>query len=183
MSVALALMALEELAGQYRQLHRDPEVFRGLSVLAHAGDIRKLIVETGAETLLDYGCGKGAQYRPPYQVQSWWGVTPTLFDPGVPEYSKRPADEKVFDGVICSDVLEHIPRRKLTIVLDDIFDFAGKFIFLTACPRKANRLLPNGMNCHLTVESAEWWQDVVKTRMKVRDTEKRGIRVEFRITP
>lgn len=149
------------LLEQYRQLHRDETAFPGRSLLPCAHVVNTLIRKHRSTTLLDYGCGKGLQYLVD-RVQDWWGVTPTLFDPAVPKWAARPAGR--FDGVICTDVLEHIPELELDATLDDIFGFARQWVFLTVCCRPARRLLPNGMNAHCTVMPEDWWRAVLERK-------------------
>jgi hypothetical protein len=54
----------QALLEQYRQMHAaGPEVFAGKSVFFAAARIRGLVERFAATTLLDYGSGKGEQYR------------------------------------------------------------------------------------------------------------------------
>src|SRR5262249_36357390 len=67
----------ERLAAQYRKMpgvgETHPKIppdqtFAGKSLPPQADHIKRLIELTGASTLLDYGSGKGQQYRPlPFQ--------------------------------------------------------------------------------------------------------------------
>ena len=108
-----------------------------------------------AVTLLDYGCGQGEPYDK-YRVHDWWGVPrPALYDPAVARYAARP--EGSFDGVICTDVLEHVPEAEIDGVLAEAFGHARKFAFFSICCRPAGRCLPNGMNCHVTLREPDWW--------------------------
>ncbi len=143
------------LIGQYRLMHARGGVFPGRSLLPVAWHVYDAVQRHGALTLLDYGCGQGQQYDR-YKVHEWWGVPrPALYDPAVARYAAMPRGP--FDGVICSDVLEHVPRDELDTVLADCFGPARKFVFLSICCRAARKSLPNGMNCHVTVEKPEWW--------------------------
>jgi hypothetical protein len=62
-----------ELIALYGRMHVEGETrlgipaektFPGQSLFAHVERIKRLIDETGARTILDYGAGKGLQYRP-----------------------------------------------------------------------------------------------------------------------
>lgn len=146
------------LIEQYRRMHaEDPRHFPGRSVLPVAWRIYDLVRKHQAAALLDYGCGQGEQYES-YRVHDWWGVPrPRLYDPAVARYAARP--EGRFDGVICTDVLEHVPEFELDAVLAAVFGHARKFAFFTVCCRPARRALPNGTNCHVTVREPAWWRD------------------------
>lgn len=153
------------LKEQYQQLHADPLVFGGRSLEPHVVPIAKMIRAHRATTLLDYGCGKGEQYSLHKMHVAWGagGIMPVLFDPAVPAHARRP--EGKFDGVICTDVMEHAPEEDLEPLLKDIFGFARRFVFFSISCREAKRRLPDGRNAHVTVKPPEWWAALV-TRMK-----------------
>ena len=150
-----------DLLEQYRILHRSKK-FLGLSLLPYASVIAEMVEKTGAETLLDYGCGAGFQYTKYRIHDAWGGIMPHLYDPAVPEFEAKP-DGK-FDGVISSDVLEHIEERNVAAFLDELFSYAKRFVFVTVCCRPAKKFLPDGRNCHLTVRPPEWWENMIIAR-------------------
>lgn len=165
------------LADMYRAMHsqgeaaqgRAPtETFDGRSLAPHTLTIRDLIGLTGAKTLLDYGAGKGTLYNmrdlkgpdgeTHSDLRSYWGVDSiALYDPGYAPYSAYPTGR--FDAVISTDVLEHIPEDDIPWVLDEIFGFAEKFVFVTIAAFPARKLMPDGTNAHCTIQSLEWWQE------------------------
>lgn len=147
---------MTDYAGIYAAMHAESaDRFAGLSVLPHVDRIHSLIRQTKSRTLLDYGSGKGAQYTT-HRVHELWAIMPTLYDIGIQAYSKKPYGE--FDGVICTDVLEHIDEPDLDGLVDEIFGYARKFVFLAITCRPAKKLLPDGRNAHLTVEPPDWWR-------------------------
>jgi hypothetical protein len=145
------------LLDQYEKLHADPGAFSGRSLNRHAVDIGVLVRATHAETLLDYGCGKAEQYTQDLAHLAWGGIVPTLYDPAVPQFAARP--EGTFDGVICTDVLEHVLESDLKLMLRDVFGYARRFVFFSIATRPAKRLLPDGRNAHVTVRDERWWRD------------------------
>lgn len=170
----------QELLAMYRQLHRDgtpeqgitPEkTFSGTTAFAYANPVLALIRRTSSATLLDYGCGKGQQYKmrdiAMYDgsicpsLQHFWGLDSiTCYDPAYPEFDTVP--EGRFDGVICTDVLEHCPEEDIPWILDTIFSYAEKFVFATAACYPAKKMLPNGENAHITIRPPAWWQKILE---------------------
>lgn len=143
-----------DLIEQYQQLHREGK-FTGASLVPHIPAIKQTIKRFNCRTLLDYGCGK-AEFHPD------WGIPATLYDPGVPIFDTKP--QGLFDLVICTDVLEHLEEDQVSDVLDEIFGYATRAVFLTICTRPAKKKLPDGRNCHLTVQPREWWSSVIGPR-------------------
>lgn len=166
-----------ELIGQYRRLHEEGEpnynlpperTFRGLTAVRHGPWIKRLIEQTGCKTILDYGSGKGAQYLPDAveagskwpTLAAYWGVDVTCYDPAYQPFSRLP--EGQFDGVICTDVLEHCPEQDIPWILDEMFGFARKLFFANVACYPARKHLPNGENAHCTIKDRDWWVGVLK---------------------
>lgn len=155
---------------QYKKAHEDPSTFPGISIRYYINDIGKLIRLTSAKTLLDFGCGKGEQYTNKDLMKKWggvpsdkWGIMPTLYDPAVESHNQFP--EGKFDGVISTDVMEHVPEDSIDIVLEQIYSKADKFVFLaiaTYLGKSTSYKLPNGKQPHITVRQDRWWIDKIK---------------------
>jgi hypothetical protein len=170
----------KELLELYRQMHEEGEKFMGIppektfpgqSLPPQAPRIARLIDLTGAHTILDYGSGKGMQYKlSPIQIpgigifssiQDYWAVDSIhCYDPNYGPYSALPTDK--FDGVICTDVLEHCPEPDLPWILDEIFGYATKFVFANAACYPAKKRLANGENAHCTIRPPEWWIELIR---------------------
>jgi hypothetical protein len=162
-----------EIVAQYRNLHEGGAVnlslaaadtFDGHSSRKHQDDILALIQSTGARSVLDFGAGKGSGYRPsetngaPTASRvnpAWPDVQVTCYDPGFEPFSS-PYTGK-FDGVICTDVLEHIPEEDIPWVLDELFKSAKSFVYASAACYPARKKLPNGENAHVTQQPPAWW--------------------------
>jgi hypothetical protein len=169
----------QRLLHQYQVMHREGEThlgippdktFPGKSLPPQAGRVKRLIDLTGARTILDYGCGKGQQYLPmPFtdgtgvthpDIPSWWGVKVSCYDPGYAPYSTLP--EGVFDGVICTDVLEHCPEEDMEWIVGELFGYARRFVFANVACFPAVKRLPSGQNAHCTVRPAKWWRALIE---------------------
>ncbi len=174
------------LSEQYRLLHArgDPRIgiathqmFSGHSLFNWVARIRALIITTKSTTLLDYGSGKGQQYDPldppsrerlggADSVLDYWGVEEVrCYDPNYEPYSKLPTDR--FDGVICTDVLEHCPEEDVGWILEEIFGYARRFVFAVVACYPANKKLPDGSNAHCTIRPTQWWRAQVEAAARV----------------
>lgn len=116
------------------------------------GDVVSAIVNTsGAQTLTDYGCGKGRlleviNFDHPVRVQ--------LYDPGVPKFAKTPVPTEI---VTCIDVLEHIEPDCLEAVLVDLRRVTERLLIATIHSGPAVKMLADGRNAHLTQQGPAWW--------------------------
>ena len=167
-----------ELQAMYRQMHQKGEeflgvpaekTFPGFSLDAQLSRIKALITRTGADTLLDYGCGKGQQYLPrPIKDESgtiWPAVIDYLdigelvcYDPCYEPHNILP--EGKFDGVISTDVLEHCIEEDIPWIVAEMFAYANRFVFAAIACYPAKTTLPNGENAHATVRPIDWWKQV-----------------------
>lgn len=104
-----------------------------------------------AQSILDYGCGQG---RLGIAMRKM-GLVCRDYDPAIPGKDGMPS---FADLVVCTDVLEHIEPDRLDTVIRHLRALARRAVFVVVATRPANKLLPNGENAHLTIESGEWWQ-------------------------
>jgi len=158
-----------ELVPLYRELAENGDNFRGLSLLQYAAPIQELIERKGAQTLLDYGSGRGEAYSSLYLIQDLWGVQhPHLYDPALAEICIRP--EHSFDAVLCSDVLEHIPENELEDAIAYMMDHSRLFIWASICCRPAKKCFADGItNLHVTLQPLSWWRDLFAHHKDLRD--------------
>ena len=170
----------QELLVLYKRMHTEGDTvndvpaertFTGKSLPPHAMAIKKMIDANAARTLLDYGSGKGLQYTwqdielPDGQqikdLNSYWGLEEiTKYDPGYKEFWTLPSGQ--FDGVICTDVMEHCPESDVRWIVEELFGFARKFLYVGVACYPAKKVLPNGENAHCTVQPPEWWAELVR---------------------
>ena len=167
-----------DYAEVYTQLHEEAgeKWFSGSTIKRYVNDIAELVNGQNPRNILDYGSGKGFQYLVSRLHEQWGGLLPHCYDIGVRQLSQRPAIK--FDGIVCTDVLEHIEREDVPAVLDDIFGFLTvedrpKFIFFSIACRpdvKAppadkgahkHKKLPDGRDLHLTIEQPDWWISMI----------------------
>jgi|TARA_B100001059_G_C17838367_1_gene589960 cyclopropane fatty-acyl-phospholipid synthase-like methyltransferase len=142
----------------YRSMHEDKNTYQGVSLFKETPNIANIVLITNSQTVLDYGCGKGSQYTDSH-LNILFHINDEniyMYDPGFPEHENIPEDK--FDGVISTDVLEHIPEEIVPKILDEIYSKANKFVYLAICTRLAQAILPNGENAHCTVKEPDWWE-------------------------
>ena len=153
---------MTDYIAQYKEYHKDNKKYRGDNLAPQIHHILELIQMTQSTTLLDYGCGKGNQW-----TNNILPVTPTLYDPAVPEHENKPNGQ--FDGVISTDVMEHIPEEQIPQVFQEISQYATRFAFLAIATDPAIAVLPNGENAHCTLKPLEWWVDTWKEHTTNKD--------------
>src|SRR5690349_12127625 len=113
--------------GAYGKLHENMKYFPGFSLVDHIEPIKQLVEKHRPESILDYGCGKGYQYLIRRCHEQWGGLLPHCYDIGLPHLRQKP--ERVFEGVICTDMLEHIEEGDVPGVIAEICGYATKFVF------------------------------------------------------
>lgn len=156
-------LASDSYRKQLSSLHRREKW--GADGEKHTLAVKAMIAETGARTVLDYGCGRGllAESMKPQRVME--------YDPGIPGKEGMP---KPVDLTVCTDVLEHVEPDKLDQVLDHIYRLSALAAYIVIATRPANAVLPDGRNAHLIVQDAQWWQDKLAScgwRITRRETE------------
>jgi hypothetical protein len=170
-----------ELLDQYQAMHREgdtrhglpaAQTFDGRSLPRQAQRIRSVIAKTGAKSILDYGCGKATQYRPAKimengvarwnSIQEYWGVESiACYDPGYEPFGRLP--EGKFDGVVCTDVLEHCPQEDLEWIVAELFAYSTRFVFANVACYPARKTLPNGENAHCTILPVARWEELFRS--------------------
>lgn len=151
----------DRLIPLYREIALTGLALRGLSILRHTEGIAELVSRHRARTVLDYGCGAAEAYGAPHRLHRALGLdrsAVTLFDPAFEEHATLPSGQ--FDGVLCSDVLEHVPQDDLDEFVARLFVHARLFVWASVCCRQAKKVFPDGTNLHVTIQPIEWWQEL-----------------------
>ena len=121
-----------------------------------AARVAELIDIYGARTVLDYGCGQGSLGRA-------IGERVKEYDPAIPEKAGAPAPA---DLVVCTDVLEHVEPDCLSDVLDHLRNLSRKACFVVIATRPAKKVLADGRNAHLIIETYEFWREQLEMRFR-----------------
>lgn len=138
-----------------RRHHATSKTFSGSLVNSYRDTIATLARAVGATSMLDYGCGKGAQYEDG-SFEEKLGFKAAKYDPAVPGFDRPElvAEGKVYDFVLLSHVLFWIPLADLRAwVLPKIYRHARKAVIVIETigdPKKrflrAEHLHPRGLH-------------------------------------
>jgi len=160
-----------ELGQQFQQ--NNPKNWAGNDSKSYHNYIRFLMDRYDAQTVLDYGCGKGQQYTDvvsyglPHGVMSKPMTFQTRiraesvykYDPCVPAFDQEPVGQQ-FDAVICTQVLGGIPDADITWIKHKFMMYATKFVFigLHSSPGKSKKHIYDP--AHVTPNrTVEWYQE------------------------
>lgn len=159
----------------YRQLNK---TLHGEGSYGRKGDkwaprVEALIDRFQPNSVLDYGCGQGALGR---------GLSRPIFeyDPAIPGKDNDPQPAEL---VVCTDVLEHIEPACLEMVLDHLQALATRCLFAVVSTRPAQKLLPDGRNAHLIVQSWPYWEEKLSARFRIDEAVVRYKEVEVVLLP
>lgn len=150
----------------YRHLHSNDKWFVGKVEPEQINEIAKLVDEFKPRHLLDFGSGKGYQYLATRIHERWGGLLPYCYDIGV--RSLRQLPKFPVDGVICTDVMEHISAADVPILLKKVFgclvtDRPTFAMFSIGCHTSRKKLgFKEGASVHLTVQPSGWWDEKLR---------------------
>jgi|TARA_R110000796_G_scaffold143357_1_gene259820 hypothetical protein len=171
----------KELVSEYVDLHENgskeipaEKMFNGISLVNYLPDLMDIVrVKEQAKSILDYGCGKGLLYSPTKfknlrldskgrklkdSLPNLWQLDYyDLYDPGYKEHNKLPKGK--YDGVICTDVIEHIDNNDCDWILNEIFSYSRNFVYVTIACYKALKTFSNGKNVHVNIQTPEYWKE------------------------
>ena len=122
-----------------RKHHESSKTYSGKLLRPHAPFIKAIIDRHDCRSVLDYGAGKGVQYRwvcdtpigsipVGMTIEEYWGISVTKYDPAYPPFAAEPQGQ--FDLVICTHVLGSIPDGDLGWVIDRLHALARKAIYV-----------------------------------------------------
>lgn len=140
----------EEYRRLQQELHENPNY--GVASLTFAPLVARVIRESGAASVSDYGAGKKNLVK---GLADAGIVLPAYhaYDPAFPEYGPpTPADL-----VCCIDVLEHIEPELVDNVIAELASITTRLGFFTIHMGPAGKVLADGRNAHLIQKPSSWW--------------------------
>lgn len=128
-----------------KKIHEGKQ-FTGKFLRPHAIFIKEIIDRLEVKSILDFGCGKGQQYEwiipaTNQTIEDFWGVKVTRYDPAYPPFAAEP--EGTFDLVICTQVLGAIPITDHPWVIDRLYAFANKALYVSERLGDARKIVGN----------------------------------------
>lgn len=168
-----------ETINLYKEMHKNgtkklppQNTFAGFSLVRWIPEIKLIIQKTNTKSIIDFGCGKAMAYKRKINfdkttypnIKEFWNLDNiTLYDPGVEEYSSYPQERT--DGLICTDVIEHITSEDVINFIHSLYKLSKKFVFLVIATKPASKFFKDGRNIHLTLKSNREW-DVIFNNFK-----------------
>lgn len=121
--------------------------------------IRNFLKTYNPQSLIDFGCGKGDLILS--INEQYPNIITEGYDPGVKKFENLP--NSVFESLVSTDALEHVEPEMLDSTLQVINSLFFKSAFLVIASYKSKKILPDGRNAHLIIESFEWWKNKLET--------------------
>lgn len=172
----IAIAQPELISSEYKRLNaqlHETNLLYGVGGGRHAKVVRELKEKLQAESILDYGCGKG-------RLAEELGFPIWEYDPAIPGKDTPPRSA---DLVVCTDVLEHIEPDKILPVLADLKRVTKKIGYFTIHTGPAAKTLPDGRNTHLIQEGRQWWKNRLKAFFTVGMLKEVGHELHCVVTP
>lgn len=146
----------EEYISLNAKLHLQNRRF-GYNAAKRKSTIKELVERYEAESVLDYGSGKGS-------LREVMGEIVRNYDPAIPEFSTLPEPA---DLVACLDVMEHIEPPFVNNVLDHIKALTLKAAYFIIVFHESKDILPDGTNAHVCIEGKRFWDEKLKERFQI----------------
>ena len=147
---------------QLKEVHYDKSRSKGFGgKVKDLGEFNSFMMQWNPKSLLDYGCGKGvilAHLKEKYPNVRIFG-----YDPAIDMFNIAPAQS--VDCVFSNDVLEHIEPEFLVSVLEHINNLSSRYVWLRIDTRPARKILSDGRNAHLILESDTWWTEKINSHI------------------
>jgi hypothetical protein len=148
------------------QVLYDEQRFSGIAIQEwHKNLVIKCLAKWFAPTeWLDYGCGPATSYQ---QDKTMWKLARethsgfTLYDP-CNQYYNNLDTSRSYPGVICVDVLEHIPESDIPNTLDLLFELCTEWMFLFISTKRDSATFPDGTNTHCTLKTRTEWANIIE---------------------
>ena len=156
--------AYQRALSQATRHHANSKTYSGRLLRPHKEFLTELIERLGVRSILDYGCGKGEQYRwvdpkDGRTLEQTWGCEVTKYDPAWPPYAAEPQGR--FDLVICTHVLGGVPMTDHGWVIERLYDYASRALFVAEKIGKIKKSVHGSREGLLTATSGLDWCELI----------------------
>jgi len=131
------------------KLHQNPNY--GSTSRLYAPLIAKIIQDSNAQSLSDYGAGKGRLKGELEALGIFTDYRP--YDPAYPDYGPP----RAADLSVCIDVLEHAEPEYLDNIIHDLYKITLRCGLFTIHTGPTKKMLPDGRNAHLIQAPPSFW--------------------------
>ena len=154
-------MYSKQYLAELKELHYDPKRPNGFGgKVKDLGQAHNYINYWMPSNCLDYGKGVILSHlNEKFPNTEFIG-----YDPALPMWDNKPTNK--FDMVFSNDVLEHIEPNFINSVLQDIDQYATKYIWLRIDTQPARKELSDGRNAHLIIQNESWWLNILQRNIK-----------------
>jgi uncharacterized protein len=120
--------------------------------------LHKLIEKTRPATVLEYCFADNMAAHPESAgpLNGHDSVSVTRYDPADPR-GARP--DKCFDGVVCTQALNYIPDEDIPWVIEDLFEWARRFVYIVIERSPQEKALADGSCLHSRPRDFTWWKN------------------------
>ncbi|WP_192246101.1 methyltransferase domain-containing protein [Mesorhizobium silamurunense] len=164
---------------QSKRHHASNKTFSGRFLRPHAPFIKEIIERLGCASILDYGCGKGAQYTWRNEdpvgsipvgmtIEEFWGVAVTKYDPAYLPFAAEPTG--TFDLVICTHTLGSIPIADLPMIIDRLYSLSNKAIYIAEKIAPVKKQVFNRPDLHPFEWDAQRWAAAIRRELPIEVT-------------
>jgi hypothetical protein len=166
------------ISEEYKDLLKQEHINKwGMAASQQLDSITDFLSRYNIQDFVDYGCGSGNRLKTLLPDQLF---DIQQYDPGVSQYNSTPEPSS---GVVCVDVLEHVEPSCLENVLCHLQSLVKKAGYFSISTTPARRILQDGRNAHLIIESPDWWSWKLSTYFNIVQQKITDDTVIFEVTP
>lgn len=137
--------------------------------------LEKFLLDSNATEVLDYGCGSSS-FKNALTLDN---IKVYEYDPGIEGKDSIPEPRNF---TICIDVLEHIEPTLIDKVLEDLSRVTKVEGYFTIALYPASRILSDGRNAHLIVESPSWWLNKLCKHFNILELSEKNKQLDIRVS-
>jgi len=155
-SLAEPSFGFTEVVEKLRSSGAPASVTKSTGGRAHDADVEEIAEAAGARTILRVGVGVREDAAAQRDAGERAGTTITAYDPTA---SDAGAPQGRFDGVACTDMLEHLVDDDVVWVIHELFRHADRFVHVAVHQKPRAGLLGRLGRIRRSGREPAWWYD------------------------